>query len=210
VGLSISVGYLAFLSREDPEGVAGLREEFAQINRVLEANGLPSHVEPEQLPELIDRSDLHGMPYSWLHYLRRAVAYARQQPEEFAPLTAGEDPSEDDVIEEEQEVFMDSHLVCHSDCDGDYVPVDFDELLWGEDNVPGGILGSSQRALAEVLLAAPLLGIDLIDGGPTKTIIDTIRGEDRTHPLCIERKVWLCLYEKFRLSVEHKTAVVFG
>ena len=26
----------------------------------------------------------------------------------------------------------------------------------------------------------------------------------------IERKVWLAMYEKFRLSIEHKTAVVFG
>ena len=66
VGLSVSVGSLAYLLTEDPEGAPGLREELARINEPLEANGLPPHVEPEQLPELIDRSGLHGMPYSWL------------------------------------------------------------------------------------------------------------------------------------------------
>jgi hypothetical protein len=60
-------------------------------------------------------------------------------------------------------------------------------------------------------LAAPLLGIDLEDGKPTKMVVDVIRQEeDDAHPLWIERKVWLAMYEKFRLSIEHKTAVVFG
>jgi hypothetical protein len=196
VGLSLYVGDLALLPEED----------LARINGLLEANGLPAHAEPEELPELIDRSDTSEMPYSWLHYLRRAVAYARQGLEGFGPVAEGEDPSEDDAIEEELEVFMDSHLICHSDFDGYYVPIDFAELLYDD----RGVLGSSQRALAEVIQAAPLLAIELMEGGPTKTAIDAIHEEDGSHPLCIERKVWLCLYEKFRLSVEHKTAVVFG
>jgi hypothetical protein len=207
MGLTLSVGYLAWLkAEEDPEAVPWLREDLVHVNRVLRANDLPEHVEPEELPELRDRG-LSGFPYSWLHYLRRAVAYARQAPDEFGPLPEGQDASEDHRIGLED----DSHLICHSDCDGFYVPIDFPEpLLDDSDELAGGILGSSQRALAEVILAAPLLGIELQDGKPTKTDIDTIQEEDNTHPLWIERKVWLAMYEKFRLSIEHRTAVVFG
>jgi hypothetical protein len=106
---------------------------------------------------------------------------------------------------------MDSHLICHSDTEGFYVPIDFPEPLYDDtDELVGGMLGSSQRALEEVLLAAPLLGIDLVDGKPSKVDIDSIQEEDDTQPLWIERKVWLAMYEKFRLSIEHGTAVVFG
>jgi hypothetical protein len=213
MGLSLSVGYLAWLKKEndsDSDSLSWLREDLVHVNQVLRANGLPEHVEPEELPELIDRG-LLGFPYSWLHYLRRAVAYARQAPAEFGPLPEGEEASEDIRIDRELSVLMDSHLICHSDCEGYYVPIDFPEPLHDDrDELVGGILGSSQRALAEVILAAPLLGIELKDGKPTKMAVDTIREEDNDHPLWIERKVWLAMYEKFRLSIEHKTAVVFG
>jgi hypothetical protein len=213
MGLSLSVGYLAWLKKEesDSESVIWLREDLVHVNRVLRANGLAEHVEPEDLPELVDRG-LLGFPYTWLHYLRRAVAFARQAPAEFVPLPEGQEASEDDRIDRELSVFMDSHLICHSDCEGYYVPIDFPEPLYDSSNqLVGGILGSSQRALAEVLLAAPLLGIELEDGKPTKMAVDTIREEeDNAHPLWIERKVWLAMYEKFRLSIEHRTAVVFG
>jgi hypothetical protein len=212
MGLSLSVGYLAWLQEDDvdPEAVDRFREKLAHVNRVLRAKGLPEHVEPEDLPKLVDRG-LRGFPYSWLHYLRRAVAYARQAPAEFGPLPEGQEASEDDRIDRELSRNR-SHLICHSDCEGYYVPIDFPEPLHDRsDQLVGGILGSSQRALAEVVLAAPLLGIELEDGKPTKRAIDTIRAEeDNAHPLWIERKVWLAMYEKFRLSIEHRTAVVFG
>jgi hypothetical protein len=75
MGLSLSIGYLAWLKREeaDPEAMTWLREELAHVNRVLRVNGLPEHIEPQELPEMVGRG-LSGFPYSWLHYLRRAVA----------------------------------------------------------------------------------------------------------------------------------------
>jgi hypothetical protein len=151
------------------------------------------------------------MPYVWLHHLRRAVAYARQAPQEFAPLAEQAHPMQDARLREEVYVIMKSHLICHSDASGFYVPVEFRGEPLYDPHLEGLRLGSSQTALAELTQTAPLLGIDLIDGGPTKTSIDSIREEgERKHPLWIERKVWLSLYEKFRLSVEHGTAVVFG
>jgi hypothetical protein len=212
MGLSLSVGYLAWLKKEgEEEALPWLRRNLGDVNRVLRENGLPEHVEPEELPKLVSRG-LGGFPYSWLHYLRRAVAFARQAPAEFGPLPEGQDASEDGRIDRELSVFMDSHLICHSDCEGFYVPIDFPEPLFDHsDRLLGGILGSSQRALAEVILAAPLLGIELKGGKPTKMAVDTIqKEEDDAHPLWIERQVWLAMYENFRLSIEHKTAVVFG
>src|SRR5262245_11428519 len=103
-----------------------------------------------------DRSTLDHFPCSWLHYLRRAVAYARQAPDEFGPIPEGEDPTEVDLIDRELSEAT-SHFICHSDGEGYYVPIDFPEPLYSEKEdefAGGGILGSSQRALAEVLLAA--------------------------------------------------------
>src|SRR5205823_11018240 len=72
---------------DGPEAVSWLRKSLVHVNRVLRSNDLPEHVEPEELPELVDRG-LLGFPYSWLHYLRWAVAYARQAPNKFGPLPA--------------------------------------------------------------------------------------------------------------------------
>jgi hypothetical protein len=210
VGLSVSVGALAFLREHDEEGAAWMGHDLVRINLLLEANGLPAHVEPVELPEMNSRARLSGFPYSWLHHLLRALAYARQAPEEFAPVAEGEQAHEDDRLDSEYD--MGSHLICHSATEGFFVPIDFPApLVDHEDALTGAVLGSSQQALAEVIQTAPLLGIELVNGEPTKTIIDTIHKEEfGTHPLYVERQVWLCLYEKFRLSVEYKTAVVFG
>src|SRR3569833_2181725 len=41
-----------------------------------------------------------------------------------------------------------AHLIHHSDCEGYYVPVDFEQVLTDE-RLPGGYLGSSMRLLTE-------------------------------------------------------------
>jgi hypothetical protein len=179
----------------------------------LTAHGLPEHVEPAQLPKFPYRGQPLSFPYSWLHYLRRAVAFARQAPEQFGPVRDGENPAADERIDEELSVFMDSHLICHSDCDGFYVPIDFPQQLYDDEagGLPGGILGSSQRALQEVMQAAPLLGIPLVDGKLSDEAAKVIAEErDGSHPYWIERKVWLTMFEAFRHSIEFKCAVVFG
>jgi hypothetical protein len=213
MGLAVSLGVLACGPDADPEGIEWLRENFRQVNRVLAAHGLPPHVEPELLPDLPYRGQPLSFPYSWLHHLRRAVAFARQAPDQFCPVPQGSNPAEDERIDEELSVFMDSHLICHSDCEGFYVPIDFPEPLHDvqQEALPGGILGSSQRALREVLLAAPLLGIP-IEGEKLadEAAKDIAEEPDGSHPYWIERKVWLTMFEAFRHSVEYKNAVVFG
>jgi hypothetical protein len=225
MGLSITVGALAFALEHDVEVVELFRDDFKHVNRVLVAHGLLPHVEPELLPTLskwpeltLDRGLrrglwLSGMPYSWLHYLRRAVAFARQAPDELRPVEEGEDPAEDERIDRELCVLMDSHVVCHSDCEGFYLPIDFPEPLYDdeEDGVTGGIIGSSLRAMQELIQAAPLLGIPLRDGDLLdEDAVVLCQEEEGSHPFWIERHAWLYFFDRLRESVRLHSAIVFG
>jgi hypothetical protein len=212
MGLAISLGVLA-ADDPDPESIEWRRENFRHVNRILAAHGLPPHVEPECLPVMPYRGQLRSFPYSWLHYLRRAIAFARQAPDQFCPVPDGENPAEDERIDRELSLFMDSHVICHSDCEGFYVPIDFPEPLYDDRDtgLPGGILGSSYRALQEVIQAAPLLGIFLENDSLTDADAKSIAVEpDGSHLYWLERKVWLTMFEAFRHSIEYRCAVAFG
>jgi hypothetical protein len=213
MGLAISLGVLASGPGADAEGIEYFRDGFRQVNRVLAAHGLSPHTEPEWPPDFPYRGQLLGFPHSWLHYLRRAVAYARQAPEQFYPVPEGENPADDERIDRELSVYMDSHLICHSDCEGFYVPIEFPDPLYDdrEGRLPGGILGSSQRALQEVIQAAPLLGVPVMGGNLSDDAAKALAQEpDGSHPYWIERQVWLTMFEAFRHSIEYQCAVVFG
>lgn len=223
MGLSISVGVLAgALESNDADLVKSFRRDLKCINRVLTANGLPKHVEPETLPASIGRPGLvwdrglrrglwlSGMPYSWIHYLRRAVAHARHAPGQFGPAPANYEIREDPLYADEIEIYMNSHVVCHSDSEGYYVPIEFNQPLTDEKLV-GWFLGSSQAALRELVQAAPLIGIRLRQGRLSDRAAKELCQEaEGSHPFWIERHAWLYLFEHLRVSVEFNTAVVFG
>jgi hypothetical protein len=211
--LAISVGVLACGPDADPEAVAYDRKNFRHINRVLAANGLPPHEEPESLPAFPYRGQLISFPYAWTPYLLRAVAFARQAPDQFSPVREGENPARDRRLDAELYTFAESHLICHSQTEGYFVPVDFPDPLCDKRKrgLTGRILGSSQRALKELVQTAPLLGIPLKGRKLSDKAARTIAKEpDESHPFWIERKVWLSMFEAFRDSVEYKCAVVYG
>jgi hypothetical protein len=217
MSLAVAVGQLAFLRREEPEEeVERFRKKLRAVNRVLADHGLPSHTEPESLPPFRDRAPVGGMPYDWLHCLRRAVAYAMRRHKSLPPLQDDEDPSEDRLYDQVLS-YGDSHLICHSDCEGFYVPVDFPKPLYDKirDDQPGvilgGILGSSQGGLRELVLAAPLLGIPL-SGGKLSAAQARAIGKEHfgIHPHGAARKAWLTLFERLGQSVKHNTAVYFA
>lgn len=227
MGLAVCVGMLAELLEDDPESAEGFEEELAEVNRVLAAAGLPPHTEPRGPLELDSRASIDGFPYSFIHYLRRAYAHRVLSPDWMAtPLAVDVDPTADPKIQ----ALLDgceSHLLCHSDAEGFYVPVDFDEVLFDGDGgdeeeaegdadieepagLPGGMLGSSQRLLEELVFVAPALGIRLDDGrlsDEEAERIDALIDED--DGLYREYVSWLLLYESARLSIEHRTAIVF-
>lgn len=214
MGLAISIGVLVDLLEHDPEGAGWLQEELAVVNKVLAAAGLPPHAEPRELPPLHSRAAIGGFPYSFIHYLRRAYAHRANSPGWMAtPVEDDVDPSEDPVVEDVL-YSSESHLVCHSDAEGFYVPVDFDEVLYSEPDddkqLAGGMLGSSYRLRDELVLVAPALGITLTDGELSDEEVARIgRLIDADEGLHREYVSWLRLYESARLSIAHKTAIVF-
>lgn len=209
MGLAIEVGLLADALANDPEDVDVFEEELAVVNRVLAAQRLPRHVEPRTLPEEArSRAGITGFPYSTLHYLRRAYAHRKADPAwRLTPLPEGEDPAADPLVES-----FDSHLLAHGDAEGWYVPIDFAEVVTSDedDDLPGGLLGSSQRLLEELRFVAPALGIALADGvlpdAEAARVNDVVLRND---PLWAEHAAWIALFEAARISVQYKTAIVF-
>jgi hypothetical protein len=213
MGLSICIGVLADLGEDDPESAEYFERGMAAANRLLEEAGHPPHVESREAPPP-GRSDLDGFPYSFIHYLRRAYAHNVAEPGWRAtPLPEGADPTDDEVLQAEGETFS-SHLICHSDAEGYYVPVDFPDVLFapeGEEDLPGFMLGSSQRLLGELVAVAPALGITLLNGqlgdAEAARINQLAEQEDG---LSRELIAWIALYEAARLSIAHRTAIVFS
>jgi hypothetical protein len=152
-----------------------------------------------------------GFSYSFLHYLRRVAAYVSEYPNWKAqPFPDDEDPADDPLVDKYSTEY--NHLISHSDCDGYYLPIEFEEVLFDfSSRVPGGMIGSSFRLREELIAMAPALGIilnktgDLNDDEAAR--IDT---ETEGAPLRREKMVWLALYEASRLSIQYKAAIYFG
>ena len=119
---------------------------------------------------------------------------------------------EDPVLDEAQDMF-DSHLICHSDCEGFYFPIVFDEVIFADDEhaLLGGMLGSSYKLREELVTVAPALGIFLLGEVLSDEEAERINARiDAEDGLERELMAWLAAYEACRLSIEHKTAIVFN
>ena len=169
VGLAVHVGILLDIAESDPEMLEEFREDFANANAVLTENGLPTYEEPVDGSWQPLSFDMYG--YSGLHYLRRVAAHlaaGRGLP------PPGDDDASSDPVQEayydavigKRRLFRKSpnfdrrfdHLLVHSDAEGFYVPVEFDEVLFSDD-VPGAMLGSAQKLSRECEELAEALGI---------------------------------------------------
>jgi hypothetical protein len=188
-----------------------MRGLFRNVNLILEENHLPMHHEPESLPPLQNRCSLNSFPYSFLHYLRRAHAYRIHDPAWLArPLAAQEDPALDSVLVGEL-LSGTSHLICHSDAEGFYVPVPFGRVIFDTvERLPGGMLGSSQTLIKELKQATPAIGVhldrDTLHDDEIARIHSALENE---RGLWKEQAVWLSLFEAARLSIQHRAAISF-
>lgn len=212
MGLAVTVGMLSDLSEHDPEGAEWLREALRSANSLLAAHGLPMHEEPIIPFDGASRCSLDSYPYSFLHYLRRIYAYVVRDPKwQLQPVEDDEDPADDPVVEEET-MQMRSHLLCHSDAEGLYLPIDFEEVLFDEDgSLPGGMLGSTQQLMRELLALASPLGIKLPNGELSDSEASRLNDDVETEgPFWREKCVWLSLFEAARLSLKHKAAICFA
>ena len=207
MGLAVSTHALAYLIANDAEGATALTEDIALVNKLLAANELPAHTEPSEA-RTPRRPSTTSFPYSFLHYLRRAFAHVREDVE-LTPLAEGESPTDDETVDEASEMF-DTHLLCHSDAEGYYVPIDFNDVIFDVDNLglAGGSLGSTQRLRDELIETA--IGISLDDGELSDELAAAIHAEADTGPYWRERLVWLALFEAARVSLADKTMIVFS
>jgi hypothetical protein len=171
--------------------------------------------EPDGPPTVEARPHADAFPYSFLHYLRRVYALVDNgQP--VTPAHDMEDVARDDQWVRKSSVMLESHLLCHSDSAGYYVPVDFHEarflLEFGDTTV-----GSSQQLLSELCRCAPALGIRL-DGVESGTdLVDALSDVEAARlfelsdddDFGIESTVWLTLFEACRVSIATGHAIVF-
>ncbi len=172
MGLSLSVGILPDLIEYDEDGAQHYRSEFAKLSRYLQSAGLAPHNEPETGPTY--SGDMYG--YGGLHCLRRLAAHLDLRGE--LPEPGDENASKDSVLDDYgrradrgltlfgrlvQSARHFDHLIVHSDAEGFYVPQDFAKVLipCAELKIPGGMVGSSHRLLAETKALAEALGLPL-------------------------------------------------
>jgi hypothetical protein len=165
MGLALEVGILADLKTADEEGYEYFREQFSLLNELLTENQLPAHSEPEEIP--LFSCDMYG--YSGLHYLRRIAAHLLVNRTMPAPCAGqlNDDPMMHECYDEiatmqdarSSDWKRFDHLLCHSDAEGFYVPVDFAEVLFdlNDKGLAGAQVGSSAKLLAECTTLANAL-----------------------------------------------------
>jgi len=187
MGVSIYVGFYAQCVQYDPDIALTIDQQLNSINKVLSERGLEEHVEPRTLGKMNNRADSSDFSYAKLFQLRQF----------YLDLIEGS-PSE-------------SHLVCHSDFDGFYLPINFDTVIKDKDGkIAGTWLGSSYGLIKELVHVAPVLGISLTDGLLSDETADEVNDKAwSSSRYSDELMAWIALYEAARLSIEHNSAIVF-
>lgn len=189
-------------------------------------------MEPETVEEIYS-AEMYG--YSGLHYLRRIAAHIWNGNMEAVPGNA--DLSKDVVLkkyydqyelltEQKKSIFnirkrkasrtsRFEHLIIHSDTEGYYIPLDFEKVIVdNNENLKGGMLGSSIRLKKELEELAAWLELDLgIDEEAdevweaTETQGTGIRKWER---FAIESFCCLRLYRACEFSILQGSAIVFS
>jgi hypothetical protein len=211
MGLGIGVGLIRNVAG-DEEGAAHFRRQLELLRAALAAEGIEGWTEPDDVaePSAGMRRHVGSFPYSFLHYLRRVYArHAAGMP--IVPAADRAALERDDALVADESSMLSSHLLCHSDSAGYYVPVDFPTPCFLDEEIAGaGMVGSSAGLLRELRAIAPALGIAL-DAGGALSDAEAARLADagEASPWFREHVVWLALHEACVASVRHHLTVVF-
>lgn len=210
MGLGVTVGVLeAFAGDED--ALAHFRKQFTLLETALAEQGRAGYREPERVIR-VGRPTVDSFPYSFLHYLRRAYALF-VSGKTVTPAADEEALERDAAVVEDEASMLSSHLLCHSDCDGYYVPVQFPDPLFVDEALGvagGGMVGSTQRLFSELLRVAPAIGVRIsADGSLSDSEARRLYDLGDDHPFFREQVVWLTLHEACRDSLATGAAIVF-
>jgi hypothetical protein len=223
MGLDIVLGGLAKLRGPDHEWAQFVQNQLDIANELLERHGYPPYREA-MAPEVLDnRCPDNHFRYSIIHFLRRAYARKLLYPDKpFEPLPKGASVADDEALQIVTERGV-SHLVCHSDCSGMYIPADFRPVL--ADPKLEGEVGSSYRLMEELQFVAPAIGIRLNEGKLPDDEVERLRNlylkpdadniffwkeiGATVHWVPGECSIWFSLYEAARLSIQHGIFVWF-
>jgi hypothetical protein len=161
------------------------------------------------------------MPYAWFGILRRAMALTLagvpvtpREPYEVPPdapllhrayaangIQLWEAELINGVVEE-----LGSHLICHGDSEGWYIPRPLREPVYVDD---AGWIGATGNLLSELRQLAPSLGIPLEEGLPSAATLDAIDNEEGEDGLEIDRLAWAILFDNARLAYAHGAILLF-
>lgn len=225
MGLSIFVGLGTTLKEEgEGESVERLEQDFEVINDLLESFGLPPHQEPYDLEAgQVVSFDMYG--YSALHHLRRIAAHLALREE--LPPPGDTEAADDPILQEYYELFDESfaegkaggmyfqHLIIHSDAEGYYLPIEFEEVLVADPSleIAGDTIGSAQRLLAECLELARALELPADLDPESEEVCDAAErqgeGGEGWRRYGVESHACLVLIHACRASVATGAAVVF-
>jgi hypothetical protein len=207
MGLEVSVGARS-VAPGDSEALEHYRGSLDRLSAVLAEQGITWREPTTEVPPL--RAHAGGFPYSYLPYLRRALALLGLDKPVTPTGRAGVTARDDSMIQTEMSL-LSSHLLCHADNAGYYVPADFGEPLFLSGKISGGgIVGSCQGLMGELRRLAPALGIALTDNGELTDDEATrvVKLPDESD-FAIESVVWLTLFEASRVSIASGHAVIF-
>ncbi|MBO0831013.1 MAG: hypothetical protein J2P28_06950 [Actinobacteria bacterium] len=160
MGLNMIVGGWPWVADGDEEYAGHVRAQFAVIREALDRAGAGGWDEPA-----LDERDVLEFPmfgYWGLHNVRRVAIHLAEYGTVPDPLEevsrAADDPLVMQAYAQLQPARQFAHLLEHSDCEGYYVPVDFEQVIV-DDRLEGLCLGSSVRLLAETRRIASALGL---------------------------------------------------
>ncbi|MFI6446759.1 hypothetical protein [Kitasatospora sp. NPDC050543] len=219
MGLAITVGMLDELMDNGAEHLSSetCREEFALLSRALAEEGVtwrepePAGPEVTGRPEAVDRF-AGRIAYSDLSLLRRVLVLAAWgEPVTPAPEPGSRQDELDQSRIDDQTSMFSSHLLCHSDNAGYYIPVDFDDPLFLADrSVAGaGMVGSSQQLLAELVGFAPAIGVRRGPDGSVGEDEPARAADAPSDPFGRETYAWHQLYRACLASIAGGRAIVF-
>jgi hypothetical protein len=199
MALSITVGVPRTSERDQ------LLSQLARLADVVRDEGV-DWVEPESSRLVYSK----GLSYGAVAALKR-VAARIAAGEDVPPLGPGGLTAQDREFIDDEASLLRSHLICHSDSDGYYIPVALSEPLFVDPShgiAGGGVVGSTEALTRELVACASAIGIEVQAAGSVD--VDAVLATPYKHPQYAEKVAWARLYAACEVSTRTGSAIVFG